>query len=141
MVKMAQMANMIKRTQHGQKDQHGQKEQTDQKRKEGKMEQNNKKAKKQYLDSGCKNVDQLNLQEVAYLNVQALEQAQPVHGGTYWHSLEGRGGRPVGGSKLSPSPYADALVLGYIDKNGTISDAQGAFVALKNGGIASSKQH
>ena len=97
--------------------------------------------KKRYLDSGCKNVDQLNLQEVAYLNVQALEQAQPVHGGTYWRSLEGHGGRPVGGSKLSPSPYADALVLGYIDKNGTISDAQGAFVALKNGGIASSKQH
>ena len=67
--------------------------------------------------------DVANLQEVAYLNVQALEQAQPVHGGTYWRSLEGHGGRPVGGSKLSPSPYADALVLGYIDKNGTISDA------------------
>ena len=110
------------------------------KEKKAKKGQNDQK-KIRYLDSGCKNVDQLNLLEVAYLNVQALEQAQPVHGGTYWRSLEGRGGRPVGGSKLSPSPYADALVLGYIDKNDTISDAQGAFVALKNGGIASSKQH
>ena len=124
MTNMAKMTNMVKRT-----------------KREKKAKKGTKWPKIRYLDSGCKNVDQLNLLEVAYLNVQALELAQPVHGGTYWRSLEGRGGRPVEGSKLSPSPYADALVLGYIDKNGTISDAQGAFVALKNDGIASSKQH